>query len=47
METRVEEGGHNITTEVIKRRYEKGLNKFFVIFKPIVDKGFSLIILKV
>lgn len=34
---RVEEGGHNIPENVIKRRYENGLKNFFGIFKPIVD----------
>ncbi|WP_026450850.1 zeta toxin family protein [Aequorivita capsosiphonis] len=35
---RVEEGGHNIPQNIIIRRYENGLNNFFSIFKPIVDK---------
>ncbi|CAM3260693.1 zeta toxin family protein [Aequorivita lipolytica] len=38
VKTRVEEGGHNIPPNVIKRRYENGLKNFFGIFKPIVDK---------
>jgi len=38
VETRVKEGGHNIPEEVIRRRYENGLNNFFNIFKLIVDE---------
>ncbi|MDE7336281.1 MAG: zeta toxin family protein [Muribaculaceae bacterium] len=34
---RVSEGGHNIPTETIIRRYWSGLNNFFNIFAPIVD----------
>ncbi|MDE6237649.1 MAG: zeta toxin family protein [Muribaculaceae bacterium] len=34
---RVYEGGHNITTETIIRRYWLGLQNFFHIFAPIVD----------
>lgn len=34
---RVSEGGHNIPTETIRRRYWLGLQNFFNIFIPIVD----------
>lgn len=34
---RVSEGGHNIPTSTIIRRYWTGLNNFFNIFAPIVD----------
>lgn len=34
---RVNEGGHNIPEEVIRRRYQKGLDNFFHLFLPIVD----------
>ncbi len=34
---RVSEGGHNIPTETIHRRYWLGLQNFFNIFAPIVD----------
>lgn len=34
---RVKEGGHNIPTEVIVRRYYAGISNFFTIFKDIVD----------
>lgn len=34
---RVEEGGHNIPTEIIVRRYNRGLHNFFKIYKSIVD----------
>jgi len=34
---RVEEGGHNIATPVLIRRYYKGLRNFFDVFSPICD----------
>jgi predicted ABC-type ATPase len=34
---RVSEGGHNIPTDVIHRRYWLGLNNLFNIYMPIVD----------
>ena len=34
---RVTEGGHNIPTEVIERRYKLGLENLFKLFIPIVD----------
>lgn len=36
---RVQEGGHNIEDEVIKRRYIKGIFNLFSIYLPIVDMG--------
>ncbi len=38
VETRVSEGGHNIPTPIIKRRYIGGLINFFKIYLPIVSK---------
>ena len=35
---RVLEGGHNIETEVIERRYLKGIRNLFDIYLPIVDE---------
>ena len=35
---RVEDGGHNIPEEVIRRRYVMGLKYFFEIYIPIVDR---------
>lgn len=35
--SRVEEGGHNIPVNVIRRRYRRGLNNFFNLFLPIFD----------
>ncbi len=35
---RVNEGGHNIPEETIKRRYQKGLQNFFKLYQPIVSK---------
>lgn len=34
---RVEEGGHDIPSDVIRRRYKGGLFNFFKLYKPIVD----------
>jgi predicted ABC-type ATPase len=34
---RVSEGGHNIPTETIVRRYSAGLKNFFTLYKNIVD----------
>jgi predicted ABC-type ATPase len=36
--TRVLEGGHNIETEVIKRRYQNGIKNLFEMYIPIVDE---------
>ena len=36
--TRVKEGGHNIPIDVIKRRYDRGLENLFGLYLPIVDK---------
>jgi predicted ABC-type ATPase len=34
---RVSEGGHNIPTETIIRRYSAGLKNFFTLYKDVVD----------
>ncbi len=34
---RVQEGGHHIEPEVIKRRYSKGIHNLFTMYLPIVD----------
>jgi predicted ABC-type ATPase len=34
---RVSEGGHNIPTETIKRRFVKGWNNFNNVYKDLVD----------
>ena len=34
---RVKEGGHNIPTEVIRRRYIKGINNLFELYLPVID----------
>lgn len=36
--TRVSEGGHNIPTDVIERRYKNGIKNLFEIYLPIVDE---------
>jgi predicted ABC-type ATPase len=36
--TRVLEGGHNIETEVIRRRYHNGIKNLFQIYIPIVNE---------
>jgi predicted ABC-type ATPase len=37
---RVSEGGHNIETDIIERRYLKGIRNLFDIYLPIVDGAF-------
>ena len=37
VEIRVQEGGHNIPGNVVRRRYDNGLKNFFGIFKDLVD----------
>ena len=39
VKTRVREGGHNIETDVIKRRYINGITNLFNIYLPIVDEA--------
>ena len=39
VKTRVLEGGHNIKTEIIERRYLKGIINLFDIYLPIVDQA--------
>ena len=34
---RVKEGGHHIPENIIKRRYDRGLNNFFQLYHDIVD----------
>jgi len=36
---RVQEGGHHIETETIRRRYKNGINNLFNIYLPIVDEA--------
>ena len=38
VKTRVLEGGHNIETQVIKRRYVNGIKNLFNIYLSIVDE---------
>ena len=37
VDKRVAEGGHDIPTEVIKRRYYLGISNFFTLYKDLVD----------
>lgn len=39
VKTRVQEGGHNIESEVIRRRYVNGIRNLFNIYLPIVDEA--------
>ena len=39
VKTRVLEGGHNIETDVIKRRYKNGITNLFDIYLPIVSEA--------
>jgi predicted ABC-type ATPase len=38
VKTRVQEGGHNIDNEIIKRRYTRGIKSLFEIYLPIADE---------
>ncbi len=38
VKTRVTEGGHNIETEVIRRRYKNGIKTLFEIYLSIADE---------
>ena len=38
VKTRVYEGGHHIETEIIKRRYKRGIKNLFEIYLPIADE---------
>lgn len=38
VKTRVQEGGHNIPTDTIERRYNKGLSNLFKIYMPLVSR---------
>ena len=40
VQERVKQGGHNIPTETIKRRYEKGLRNFFKLYLAIADSWY-------
>ena len=37
VKTRVEKGGHNIPNTIIERRYKRGLQNFFTLFKELAD----------
>lgn len=37
VEERIRLGGHSVPTDVIKRRYQSGLNNFFNLYKPMAD----------
>ena len=39
VKNRVAEGGHNIPTDVISRRYTNGIKNLFEIYLPIVDEA--------
>lgn len=39
---RVQEGGHGIPVDVIKRRYRKGIQNLFKLYLPIVDSAFLI-----
>lgn len=47
VKTRVLEGGHNIKSDVIERRYLKGIKNLFDIYMPIVDGALIFITQKV
>ena len=35
---RVEQGGHAVPLDTIKRRYERGLSNFFNLYIPLIDE---------
>ena len=35
--TRVQQGGHHVPEETVRRRYHRGLQNFFTLYQPIVD----------
>lgn len=37
---RVSQGGHKIREDVIRRRFQKGLENFHAVYKPIVDRWY-------
>lgn len=39
VKTRVLEGGHNIATRIIERRYFKGIKNLFDLYLPIIDEA--------
>lgn len=39
VKTRVQEGGHHIESDIIKRRYVSGIKNLFDIYLPIVDEA--------
>ena len=40
VKTRVQEGGHSIENNIIKRRYTRGIQNLFKIYLPIVDEAY-------
>lgn len=34
---RVQQGGHNVSTEVVERRYRRGLKNFFRLYQPLAN----------
>lgn len=34
---RVQQGGHHVPEETVRRRYQRGLQNFFTLYQPIVD----------
>lgn len=37
MAERVRAGGHDIPEETIRRRYDRGIENFFALYRPLVD----------
>jgi len=35
---RVQEGGHHVAEEVVRRRYQKGLRNFFSLYQPLATE---------
>lgn len=37
---RVQQGGHNVPADVVRRRYPRAINNFFDLYRPLVDRWF-------
>jgi predicted ABC-type ATPase len=38
IELRVQQGGHDIPEDVVRRRFNKGISNFFHFYRPVVDR---------
>jgi predicted ABC-type ATPase len=38
VKSRVAEGGHSVPEDVVRRRYQRGLENFFALYRPLADR---------